>query len=545
MSSQNTAAGDAPAGGAAALGSPPELAPQSSSAAAAGGEETDSQQPAQGQLEVNRTLAQQPAATRAVAEQAALAMEQLKAAAAAEPASLPPKLEALRQAAAAVGLVIDLVPYGGCVGGGVDGRLRAISPQQPRPQPSMQLVLQDYPHLLKQLNGRELAPVPPGEVHFTWLQPAWSSPAGGALLPELTRQAVEEAARAAAAAAEQEARHTGFGKHIMERGWNVVVLPVQHNVCQLNGPAGDVLVLSTGLVEACMRHSSHPAAAIMESIAHEMGHCVARHVCEPLTFVCSLEGASAVQHTKWQWELEADEFAAAVLLRARVLPGALGEYLRAGGSSRVQQMRAGPVRLKQTAVALDAAAGDKWQGPSDVQRLKQAANSRSADQVERTRLRLEAMEAAESARTTARTEPSPSATITVGTLKVLARPLAALPTDEAVAVVQSLAHSHPPYEARLARLCQLAGRPDMLLRSAAPALTPGSWGSSGLTPAEHVAELMATAQAAERQKQRRRMLKRTAEFAMYAAGLAVFFGLPLPGQRKHDKQAVATRRGES
>jgi len=54
----------------------------------------------------------------------------------------------------------------------------------------------------------------PGEVHFTWLQPAAE---GEALLSPLCQQAVEVAARAVAAAAAQEVQHTGFGKHTLVR----------------------------------------------------------------------------------------------------------------------------------------------------------------------------------------------------------------------------------------------------------------------------------------------------------------------------------------
>ncbi|KAL4433692.1 hypothetical protein ABPG75_000133 [Micractinium tetrahymenae] len=142
-------------------------------------------------------------------------------------------------------------------------------------------------------------------------------------------------------------------------------------------------------------------------------------------------------------ELEADEFAAAVLLRARVPPDALGEALQAFSSHWVEHMDAHFASFMRTAVALSAAtaADSKGEGTSEA--------------------------------------------------------VSALPIGEALAVLRALASTHPPCAARLARLRQLAGRPDMLLRSTAPVVSPGSWGGNGLTPAEHVAELMAAAQATD------------------------------------------------
>ncbi|KAL4433695.1 hypothetical protein ABPG75_000136 [Micractinium tetrahymenae] len=334
---------------------------------------------------------------------------------------------------------------------------------------------------LLQLNGRELAPVPPGSVQLTWLEPAYNSPAGDALLPERTRHAVQEAVRAEAAAAEQE-----------ERGWNVVVLPIKRAVCQMNYAAGDVIVLSTGLYE-------------------------------PKPAVCNSAGSSAARGTFWQWELEADEFAAAVMLRAKVLPGALGEALRAGGSSRVQLMRAASASLKRAAAALDAANDRQGEGRSEAQRLRSALKARSADQLVRLAARWGAMRDRQQAAAAVARAADSGGTVMVraGYLFVRGEDLATLPVNEAVAMLQALADTHPPFEARLARLRQLAGRPDMLLRSAAPMPAPGTWGGSGLSPAEHVAELVAAAQAAERRQRLRGMLRETACYAAHAA-LGVF-----------------------
>ncbi|KAL4433694.1 hypothetical protein ABPG75_000135 [Micractinium tetrahymenae] len=369
----------------------------------------------------------------------------------------------------------------------------------------MKVALQDYPHLLEQLNGKELASVPPGEVHFTWLHPPRNSPAGDAILPKPLRQAVEEAARAVAAAAVQEVQHTGFGTHILERGWNVVVLPTKSLVGQMRHSAGDVIVLSTGLVEACLQHSSKPAAALMFAIAHEMGHCVARHGYEVLPVVLTLRGAFDKRSLKWQHELEADEFAAAVLLRAKVLPEEIGEFLQAAGSRRVERNKADRPSLMGNAFKLDVASGSKMQGASELRHLRQALKSGSADQLYSLAARWEALQgrqkaAAEVARAADSSSAAGAGTIRVGNSTVPAQAVAALPIGEAVAMLRALASTHPPYEARLARLRQLATRPDMLLRIAAPALhlAPGSWAGSGLNPAEHVAELVAAAQSADK-----------------------------------------------
>ncbi|KAL4433674.1 hypothetical protein ABPG75_000115 [Micractinium tetrahymenae] len=165
---------------------------------------------------------------------------------------------------------MERVPYGGGTAGA--GRWR----KAPVPR------VEEYLRLLGFFNttlpmelfvqGSRLVPAQPGEVHFTWLQPAGNREA---LLTEAYQRAVEAAAREVAAAAATEVQHTGFGRHTLAWSWNVVVLPTEEVICRLE--FGDVIVLSTGLVQACMRHSSNLAAALMFCIAHEMGHHVARH----------------------------------------------------------------------------------------------------------------------------------------------------------------------------------------------------------------------------------------------------------------------------
>ncbi|KAL4433672.1 hypothetical protein ABPG75_000113 [Micractinium tetrahymenae] len=362
-----------------------------------------------------------------------------------------------------------------------------------------------------QVGCSKLVPAQPGEVHFTLLQQATEDEE---LLSAPYRLAVEAAAREVAAAAAQEVRHTGFGKHTLEWGWNVVVLPSNDHICEVHR-LGGVILLSTGKVQACMRHSSNPAAALMFSIAHEMGHHVARHLGELVLawkaaqYSCrgSLQEASKAKFRSWQKELEADEFAAAVLMRAQVPSSALGEGLMASVRCQAEATPAELSDLQKNAAYHDNHAIHTAGGCTEMQRAQQAVTFGSPDQLGSLRGRWLAMllariAAAKSAADAAKEEaessgapPAPSK-VAVGSFELPAKLVAALPEHEAVALLRALLDTHPPLMARVARLRQLAGRTDMLLRATAPAAAAG--GSPGMTPAERVADLLAAAAAEQR-----------------------------------------------
>ncbi|KAL4433660.1 hypothetical protein ABPG75_000101 [Micractinium tetrahymenae] len=331
-----------------------------------------------------------------------------------------------------------------------------------------------------QVKDTKLVPAQPGEVHFTWLQPVAE---GDRLLSAPYRLAVEAAVREVAQAAAQE-----------EWGWNVVVAPTERDVCYVN--RSGVIVVSNGLVRGCMRYSSQPEAALMYSIAHEMGHSVLRHLDEPdldptvLRFL--LTGAPWIIRAVLQHELEADHFAAAVMLRARVPPATLDEGQRAYVRMRIQKDAAALPFLAQLARQEDAAvgAGSRAGGPSEEQRLLQAIASRDPDRLDRLLIRWEGQEAHK---------------VECARLEEFLRQYGILLADEdadwkawaaepAISATIAQRYTHPPILARMERLRQLGARPDMLLRSTAPMLAADG---RGLSPAERVADLLAAAAEAE------------------------------------------------
>ena len=189
-----------------------------------------------------------------------------------------------------------------------------------------------------------------------------------------------------------------------------------------------------------------------------------------------------------QHELEADHFAAAVLLRARVAPGALDEGMRTIARMTVHDRSADLsklLRLARQVDAVDAAAGRQADGPSEEQRLLQALASQDPDRLNDLPILIVGLMALEEA--LARVEEREFfGDDTPADQKIWA-------VAPAMSAAIAFHHTHPPTQARIHRLRQLGTRTDMLLRSTAPLLRMDKRGRS---PADRVAGLLAQAEAA-------------------------------------------------
>ncbi|PSC74675.1 isopropylmalate isomerase [Micractinium conductrix] len=208
-----------------------------------------------------------------------------------------------------------------------------------------------YPEAQEKWGGVVVdVPQQPGEVKVSWLQ--CTQPAIVAHLEEQYAPVVAEAARACAAALAQEADDTGFGQHVMTKGWHVMVVPVSER-CLVGAslPCG-VVLLSTHALFSCLA-SAHPGEALLYLIAHQMAPWYCRHKREqeiravfsglgthhaytremelnldvPINDssretlrATAMAAGDKFQSLLMQHEREADEVAAAVLTRLRVPP---------------------------------------------------------------------------------------------------------------------------------------------------------------------------------------------------------------------------------
>lgn len=189
-----------------------------------------------------------------------------------------------------------------------------------------------------------------------------------------------------------------------------------------------------------------------------------------------------------QHELEADHFAAAVLLRSRVPATALGEGLHAIRGMCIRRATADLPLLLQLARRLDGAAGSRAGGPTEEQRLLQAMQD--PDQLDYLVVRWMALEAhkTEHARLQGQLEELAESGI-LADADCMAWAIA-----PAISTAMAQRKTHPPMLARIERLRQLGTRTDMLLLSTAPLLTIDG---RGLTPAARVADLLGAAARAE------------------------------------------------
>ncbi len=198
--------------------------------------------------------------------------------------------------------------------------------------------------------------------------------------------------------------------------------------------------------------------------------------------------------------LEVDEFAAALLLRTGVLPKYLAHGLYKTAECKVKLSRADAGRLRQAAVALDAAVGGWQDAGSEVQRLKRALDFGSSAQLARLAAHWQALQLrleAEAQAPPANHGKGAAAPEAAGPCALPSKAGVAPKAAQAVAMLWSVWRAQPPYATRLARLAHLAGRADMLLRSAASPMAPGSCVDGASTPARSVVELMAAADSAE------------------------------------------------
>lgn len=145
------------------------------------------------------------------------------------------------------------------------------------------------PSRFDQVGDRKLVPAQPGEVHFTWVQPAQ----GEALLSPLYRRGVEVAVREAAAAAAQEVEHTGFGSHTQASamGWQDV--PRSACACLHSQPCTESLAPEPSLdLMVCLHEVASSPCACRACYGHT-------HIAKSLQF--NFQWRSSLAHT---WSLD-------------------------------------------------------------------------------------------------------------------------------------------------------------------------------------------------------------------------------------------------
>ncbi|PRW33156.1 hypothetical protein C2E21_7907 [Chlorella sorokiniana] len=165
------------------------------------------------------------------------------------------------------------------------GTARMGFPMRLGPAEVSELTELGYIEVERQLGPDGLTPPPAGQIQIHWIRPEGKMRAGVEdVYSAPYQQAVAACMQAVVAALRQEAEEKGFGKHVLEHGFNVIVTP--RDCPQAESLPSDAILLPAGLIEDCVAFTRKPnneadlpaaMAALKFVLSHELAHLYLRH----------------------------------------------------------------------------------------------------------------------------------------------------------------------------------------------------------------------------------------------------------------------------